>query len=93
MKYIDNESFQEGMLFCQSLEATTHGIDIYRKVSNYFDDHEIPKTNIVLCAADGAPSMMGKNTRYLKLIKDDNLNMLVALCYPQRKFSCKKCYS
>ena len=49
------EKFQE-MLFCQSLETTTRGVDIYNKLSNYFDDHGIPTTNIASCAADGAPA-------------------------------------
>ena len=60
VRYIDMEKFQEAMPFCQSLETTTCGVDIYNKLSNYFDDHGIPKTNIVSCAADGAPAMIGK---------------------------------
>ena len=54
VRYIEKKNFQEEMLICQSLETTTRGIDIYNKVNKYFDDHQIPKTNIVLCAADGA---------------------------------------
>ena len=85
VRYIDKEKFQEEMLFCQSLETTTRGVDIYNKVSNYFDDNEIPKTNIVSCAADGAPAMMGKNTGCLKLLKDENPNMLVVHCVIHRE--------
>ena len=48
VRYIDKEKFQEEMLFCQSLETTTRGVDIYDKVSNYFDDNEIPKTNLMI---------------------------------------------
>ena len=55
VKYIDKEKFQVEMLFCQSLETTTHGVDIYDKVSNYFDANQIPKANTILCAADGTP--------------------------------------
>ena len=85
VRYIDKEKFQEEMLFCQSLETTTRGVDIYDKVSNYFDDNEIPKTNIVSYAADSAPAMMGKNTGCLKLLKDENLNMLVVHCVIHRE--------
>ena len=85
VRYIDKEKFQEEMLFCQSLETTTRGVDIYDKVSNYFDDNEIPKTNIVSCAADGAPAIMGKNTECLKLLKDENPNMLVVHCVIHRE--------
>ena len=41
----------------------TRGVDIYHKLSNYYDNHEIPKSNIISCAADGAPSMMGVKTQ------------------------------
>ena len=85
VRYIDKEKFQEEMLFCQSLETTTRGVDIYNKVSNYFDDNEIPKTNIVSCAAHWAPAMMGKNTGCLKLLKDENPNMLVVHCVIHRE--------
>ena len=47
VRYIDKEKFQEEMLFCQSFKTTTRGVDIYDKVSNYFDDNKIPKTNNV----------------------------------------------
>ena len=85
VRYIDKKKFQEEMLFCQSLETTTCGVDIYNKVSNYFDDNEIPKTNIGSCAADGAPAMMGKNTGCLKLLKDKNPSMLVVHCVIHRE--------
>ena len=29
VRYIDKEKFQEEMLFCQSVETTTCGVDIY----------------------------------------------------------------
>ena len=61
VRCIDMKKFQEEMLFCQSIETSTHGVDIYNKLSNNFDDHGIPKTNIVSCAEDGAPAVMGKN--------------------------------
>ena len=33
--------------------------------------------NIILCVADGAPVMMGKNNGVLKLLKDDNPQMVL----------------
>ena len=66
VRYVDLEEFQEEMLFCESLETTTCAVDIYSKLNNYLDENEIPKTNIVSCAADGAPAMMGKKDRMFK---------------------------
>ena len=46
VKYIDMKKFQEATLFFQSLETTTRGVDIYNKLSNYFDDNGIPKPTL-----------------------------------------------
>jgi len=85
VRYVDLEEFQEEMLFCESLETTTCAVDIYSKLNNYLDENEIPKTNIVSCAADGAPAMMGKKTGCLKLMKDDNPNTLAVHCVIHRE--------
>ena len=77
VRCIDLKKFQEELLFCQSLETTTREVDIYNKLGNYFDDHGIPKTNIVSCAAYGAPAMMGKNIGCLKFVKNDNPSLLI----------------
>ena len=85
VRYIDMEKFQEEMLFCQSLETTTRGENIYNKLNNYFDYHRIPRTNIVSCAADGAPVMMGRNIGCLKFLKDDNPSLLIVHCVMHRE--------
>ena len=85
MRCINKEKFQEELLFCQSLQTTFCGVDIYNKLNNYFDNHKIPKSNIVLCAADCSPSMMDQNLGCLKLINDDNPSMLVVHCVIQRE--------
>ena len=90
VRYIDKEEFKK-KLFCRLLETNTQHSWSYKKLSNYFDDHEIPKTNIVLCAADGTLAMIGKNPGCLKLMKDDKPNILVVHCVVRREISCKKC--
>ena len=40
------------------------------------DDKQIPMENIISCAADGAPMMMGK----INWLKDDNPQMLLVHC-------------
>ena len=77
------------MLFCQPLEITTCGVDIYSKLSNYFDlIIKFRKTTLCL-AADGALLMISQNTGCLKLIKDSNPSMLVMHCVIHREnFTC-----
>ena len=79
VRYVDNGEFIEDMLFCESLEATTIAIDIiyiYNKLKSKLDDKQIPMENMIPCAADGVPLVMGKKNGLLKLLKDDNPQML-----------------
>ena len=85
MRCIEKEKFLEELLFCQSLETITRGVDIYHKLSNYIDNHKIPNSNIVSCAAARSPSWMGQNTGCLKFIKNDNPSMLVVDCVIHKK--------
>ena len=57
-------------MFSKSLKTTTIALDIYT-VEDYLSEKNIPISNIVSTAADGAPTMMGGQKRVLKLLKDD----------------------
>ncbi|XP_040583491.1 protein FAM200C-like [Lepeophtheirus salmonis] len=65
------------MLFRKSLETTTSAADIYGKLTNYLHGNNIPMENIIYCAADGDPVMMGKKKGCLKLTKDENPEMII----------------
>ena len=73
------------MLFCESLETTTTATDIYNKLKHYLNVKNIPMENITYCAADGAPVMMGKKNGCLKLMKDENSDMLLVHCVIHRE--------
>ncbi|CAB4061359.1 unnamed protein product [Lepeophtheirus salmonis] len=73
------------MLFCKSLETTTSAADIYSKLINYLRVNNIPMENIISCAADGAPVMMGKKKGCLKLMKDDTPEMIIVHCVIHRE--------
>ena len=65
------------MLFCEALETTTIAINIYiyiRKLKTYLYDKQIPMENMISCAADDMPVMMGKKEEngVFKLLKNDN---------------------
>ena len=85
VRYIDHEAFQEEMLFCESLETTTTAKDIYNKLKHFFYANKIPKENLLSWAADGAPSMMGKQNGCLKMMKDENPDMLIVHCVIHRE--------
>ncbi|XP_038630630.1 SCAN domain-containing protein 3-like, partial [Scyliorhinus canicula] len=85
VRYIDKGEFAEEMLFCKLLETTTTATDIYNKLKHYLDVNNIPMENITSCAADGAPVMMGKKNGCLKLMKDENPEMLLVHCVIHRE--------
>ena len=66
-------------------EQPSIAIDIYKKLKTYLDDKQIPVENIISCAADGAPVMMGKKNGVLKLLKDENPQMLLVHCVIHRQ--------
>lgn len=85
VRYIDNEAFQEEMLFCKALKTTTTAVDIYAALKSYFVDKKIPVQNILSIAADGAPAMMGKKNGCLKLLKDEHPEMMIIHCVIHRE--------
>ncbi|XP_023221772.1 SCAN domain-containing protein 3-like [Centruroides sculpturatus] len=80
VRYIERGQFAEEMLFCKQLESTTKSRDIYNIFKCYLDDNEIPMKNVISCAADGAPNMMGKKNGCLQLMKADNPEMILIHC-------------
>ncbi|XP_067133808.1 zinc finger BED domain-containing protein 5-like [Centruroides vittatus] len=80
VRYIERGQFAEKMLFCKQLESTTKSRDIYNIFKCYLDDNEIPMKNVISCAADGAPNMMGKKNGCLQLMKADNPEMTLIHC-------------
>ena len=89
-RFIHNSKFMEEMMFCESLTTKTTARDIYNLVKKYLIDNHIPTTNLVSTAADGAPTMMGRHKGLLKLLKEDNPDMMTVHCIIHREFGgCK----
>ncbi|XP_071747458.1 SCAN domain-containing protein 3-like [Lepeophtheirus salmonis] len=80
-----DSKFAEEMQFSKSLETTTIAADIYGKLTNYLIVNNIPMENIISCAADGAPTMIGKKIGCLKLMKDENPEMILVYCVIHRE--------
>ncbi|XP_017888660.1 protein ZBED8-like [Ceratina calcarata] len=80
VRYIDKGLFAEEMLFCRKLRRTLKSRDIFNELKSYLDVNEIPWKNLTSYAADGVPSMMGKNNGCLKLMKDKNPEMIFVHC-------------
>ena len=48
-------------------------------------DNDIPFNNLISVAADGAPNMMGSNKGVLKLLKDNQPEMMTVHCIIHRE--------
>ncbi|XP_013913991.1 PREDICTED: zinc finger MYM-type protein 6-like [Thamnophis sirtalis] len=55
-----NEEIGEELLFAQTLATDTKGSSIFKKVEEFFNEKNIPLTNVMACATDGAASMVGR---------------------------------
>ena len=80
-----NSEFMEEMLFCESLQTTTTAKDIYNVAKQFMTDNDIPLINLISIAADGAPNMIGRNKGALKLLKDDQPDMMAVHCIIHRE--------
>ncbi|XP_039199911.1 protein ZBED8-like [Crotalus tigris] len=54
-----NEEIREELLFVRNLATNTKGSSIFKKVEEFFNEKNIPLTNVMACATDGAASMVG----------------------------------
>ena len=57
------------MLFARPLVTDTKGESIYKVVENFFQEKEIPMYNIIACATDGAPAMVGRHRGFISYLK------------------------
>ena len=75
----------EEFLFAKELETHTTGGSVFQLVVGFFNEKEISLTNIVSCAADGAPSMLGRHRGFIKYLKVPVPGVLTAHCVIHRQ--------
>jgi hypothetical protein len=69
VRFIKDESLVQELLFARLLHIQTKGESIYSVVEQFFREKEIPLTNILSCATDGAPSMVGRYNGFVAYLK------------------------
>lgn len=85
VRFIHNEKLEQELLFACLLETDTKGESIFHVVENFFLNENIPLTNIVACATDGAPSMVGRHKGFLAYLKNVVPNVLTVHCVIHRQ--------
>ncbi|CAI9715080.1 Hypothetical predicted protein [Octopus vulgaris] len=69
VRFIHGDDIKEEMLFIKSLSQATNGEDIFNEVMQYFNDRNIPLTNLINIASDGAAAMTGKVKGFVSRMK------------------------
>ena len=69
VRYVKEQEILEEFLFCEPLELTTKGIDVFNKIKSFFQKHQIPIDVIGSVCSDGAPAMLGKNSGFVSYVK------------------------
>ena len=70
VRFVKDENLMEEFLFAKELETHTIGESVFQLVVGFFNEKEIPLTNIISCATDGAPSMLGRHQGFIKYLKE-----------------------
>ena len=85
VRFIDNScKLCEEMLFAKLFETDTTGLSIFEATKSWFDENQIPFGNLVSCATDGAPSVLGKQNDFVTHIKELRPSILAVHCVVHR---------
>ena len=83
--FIENEAVVQELLFAKLLETNTKGESIFHIVKAFFEEKNIPLTNIVACATDGAPAMTGRHRGFLSFLKKAIPGIVTVHCVIHRE--------
>ena len=73
------------IIVARLLETDVKGESVYRAVEDYFQKKSIPLTNIISCATDGTPSMVGHHHRFPSYLKKAVPKVLTVHCVIHRQ--------
>uniref|UniRef100_A0A5S6Q3P9 DUF4371 domain-containing protein n=1 Tax=Trichuris muris TaxID=70415 RepID=A0A5S6Q3P9_TRIMR len=85
VRFIKEGNLVQELLFARELVTDTRGETIYRTVEDFFKEKEIPLTNIIAVATDGAPSMLGRHRGFLSYLKEKVPDLLAVHCVIHRQ--------
>ncbi|XP_029646257.1 protein FAM200B-like [Octopus sinensis] len=85
VRFIPEDDIREEMLFIKSLSETTNGEDIFNEVMQYFNDENIPLTNLINIASDGAAAMTGKVKGFVSRMKSVAPHIIYIHCIIYRQ--------
>ena len=90
VRYSLKNKYHERLLTVLSLKGRATGSIIFEEFEKFMLDASLPWDKIVGVATDGAPAMVGKNSGFVKFLKDKCPNLLACHCIIHESVLCAK---
>jgi hypothetical protein len=90
VRNVYNDDIKTEFLLCKPLETTTTARDIFKVVSNVFEEHGIEWKNVCAVCTDGSPAMLGCRSEFQALIKTVTPNATGTHCVIHRQLLAAK---
>ncbi|XP_070408073.1 zinc finger BED domain-containing protein 5-like [Nothobranchius furzeri] len=84
VRYLSDCGVTEEFLFGKYLITDTRGQTIFSALEEYFQEKSIPFSNLLACATDGAPAMVGRYRGFIALLKERAPDILTVHCILHR---------
>ncbi|KFD64799.1 hypothetical protein M514_23011 [Trichuris suis] len=84
VRFIKEEKFVQELLFARELVTDTKGESTFLILKDFFAEKDIPLTNIMSVATDGAPSMTGSHRGFIAYLKQIVPDILAIHCVIHR---------
>lgn len=85
VRFIHEKKSREEMIFSILLPSDTRSSTIFQAVQKYYLDNEIPISNVIQCATDGAAAMIGKYRGFIALMKREIPDLVGIHCVIHRQ--------
>lgn len=85
IRYRGLDNFCEEFLFCEPLTITTTGLNIFKKVDEFFQKNNLTWSNYVGICSDGAPAIVGNHIGFCKRVKEINSMVVIIHCFYTEK--------
>ena len=84
VRFVHEKETKEEMLFVISFSSDTKAISLFEAVKDFYEVKRIPMQNIIQCATDGAPAMVGRHRGFIALMKREIPGVIAIHCLIHR---------
>jgi hypothetical protein len=84
-RFMDEGTLNEEMLFSKCLTTTSTASDVFSTIDTFFQENGLSWEKVVGVCTDGAPSMIGSRSGFMKMAKDMNKSIRGTHCLIHRQ--------